>query len=302
MTENFATLLQIQADPDGPAGLLDGPYQIDSVQAAVRRSERVGVTRQDPWRALAVSRPLLVTPEIAWNHEIGDSIAHDLIWDALGDPGRGDLTGSTRTWRIGRPDGVRRFDFVAQLVEGGALVIGGAACSTCQIAIERGRIVTAMTEWVGRSLSTTDPAWDPELLANENFATSLISSVNFDDLEIPIFSAGITISRDIQAANLDLDGTARSWRGTLAVDILGRLALRLDSSDHLDLLLGQVQHRAITLTLVAGARTRTIELPRCAVECTERRLVERGQYEHVIEFAVLRDSDQDLAIVTSGPS
>jgi hypothetical protein len=299
MSENFLSTLSIKEAASSPAGLLAGPYQIHGSNSLIRTRPITTLTRKDPWRSSAESLPVLVEPSFAWACDVGDSIASDIILDAMGDPTRSTEAGNTRTWKIGRADDVRRFDVWGEPVEGGDIRVTDAGLSTAQLVIERGRIASWVTDWVGWQILGTAPAWTPEELTNTTYATAVTTTVTVDGETLRVFSGAVNIGRQLQAANFSQDGAASVWAGALAFDVVGRLALRLEASDAIAALQGQILTREIVIEMVAGTRTRTITLPKCSCEIRERRLHSQGTYEHILDFAVLREEGEDVMTVTS---
>lgn len=299
MTENFATTIVIGEDTSGPAGVLTGPVAVLGTNAVIRTRPITTMTRKDPWRSSAEAIPIISAPFVGWACDVGNSHASDLILEAMGDPGRSETDGPEITWKVGRASDVRRFDFHAALVEGGDMLVREAALASAQLVVERGRIANWITEWVGRRTGEGVPEWTPEDYTNTEYATAATTTVTVDDEELPVFSVALQISRAIKAANFTEAGRASAWEGSLAFDVIGRAALRLDSADALDALQGGILTRAIEITILAGNRTRVITIPKCACEIRERRLVGPGTYEHLMDFAVLREEGQDLITITS---
>lgn len=299
MTENFLTTIALSESTGSPAGLLAGPYQVQGTNALVRTEAISTLTRKDPWRATKESTPLLAAPGFAWACDVGDGQASDVILDAIGDPGRSEEAGNLRTWRVGRASEARRFDFHADAVGGGDILVQNAALVSAQLVIERGAIANWTTNWAGRSIAAEDPAWTVEELQNTEYATAVTTTITIDDEELRIFSAAIQIDRRIRAANFGEDGIARNWAGSPAFDVVGRVALRLEASDFLGAMTGQILERAIAITMVAGDRTRTLTLAKCACEIPDHRLIGQGTYEHLMDFAVIREEGQDVLTITS---
>lgn len=299
MIENFFSTLAIGGAAGSPAGLMDGPYGIQASNGLIRTEAVETLTRKDPWRSSVESLPVLVMPTFAWACDVGDGDASDIILDAMGDPGRGDDTAGTRTWKIGRADDVRRFDVAAAPTEGGDIRVLGAALNSAQLVIERGRIASWSTEWVGRQIDDTTPVWTPTDLENTTYATAPTTTITLDGETLRIFSGAINVGRGIRAANFSEAGVAGAWTGDLAFDIVGRMALRLEESDFLAAMQGEILTREIVITMTAGTRVRTFTLPKCACELRERRLVGPGTYEHLVDFAVLREEGAEIMTVTS---
>lgn len=299
MIENYATELAIQQATGSPAGLMTGAYRIHGTNAMVRTQAIASLTRKDPWRSSADTIPILIEPAVAWACDVGDQDATEVIFDALGDPTRATDVAGVRTWRLGRASSVRRFDFHAATTEGANVRVKDMGLTSAQLVIERGNIANWMTEWAGWSIDDTDPAWTTTDLGNETYATAPTTIVTIDGAGYKVFAAAVSISRPMVPANFSQAGSAQAWAGGLAFDVVGRLALRFDPGDFEDLIQGEIQTREIVIEMTAGSRVRTLALPSCAVEMRDRRLIGPGTYEHLVDFAVLREEGQDVMTMTS---
>jgi len=298
MSENFRSAIEVRQGT-GPAGLMTGTYAMTTSLVKLARRALTGIMVRDPWRSTAANQPILSGKSLAVAFDVSDGENCELMFDALGDPGRGTDVAGTRTWKVGRPSDVRRFDFALLPVEGGNLELREAALVQAQLVIERGRMVTCFTEWEGRQLIDDHDAWTTTDIGGVNYAGALDATVDFDGEAGPVFSAALSVSRDLRAANYTLAGVARNWKGSLTPDVVGRIAVRTTAADFASMMMGETFERAITLTITAGAKVRTLTLPRCICEAGERQLVARGTYEHVLEFALLRESGQDALTVTT---
>jgi len=299
MTENFATTLIVEEDATGPAGLVAGPFMVNSISALLGREALTSLQSRDFWRAVTKTVPILSTFALGWEFDVGDSECTEIIFDALADPTRGDDTAGVRTWRMGRPDDIRRFNFIIDPVEGGHFELRAAALRSAQFAIERGRLATCLTQWVGRELTTDDSAPSSTAASNTRFASAPTCTITLDGWDIPVFSGAIAFNRDVQPAQFDLNNVASKWTGEQSVDVLGRINTRLSSGNFASLMRGGVIEKAITVTMTAGARVRVIELPVCRLEVSERTLVGEGTYEHLVQFAVVRSEGADIMTATS---
>lgn len=299
MTENFATDLAIREDATGPAGLIAGPYRVNAVSALLQREMLTGTERRDVWRAITHRVVALSGHSLGWEFDVGDADTLELVIDSLADPGRATDLAGVRTWPMGRPTSVRRFDFIIDPVEGGHFELLRAACVSAQIGIERGRVATCLTRWAGQDLSTADTATEPDDLYSVEFANAATCTIDVEGVTGKVFAGAIAFDRDIQPAGYRETGGATGWKGSGTVDVLGRIACRLDTDDFADLMIGTILDREIIITMQAGARARTITLPSCRIMLAQRTFIGEGTYEHQFEFAVVRSEDQDVAVFTS---
>lgn len=300
MTENFATTAIIREDATGPAGLVAGPFMVASNSLLLGRETLSSISRRDFWRALTETVPVLSGFSIGWECDVGNCETTELIFDALADPGRGTDEAGLRTWLLGRPDDVRRFDFIIDPVEGGHFEALGCAIQSAQLVMERGRIASWMTRWVGRSLTTEDSEPTATNQDNSAFAAAPTVEIAFSEFDgIPVFAGAISFSRRIDPAHYGTDSIATKWKGDQAVDVIGRCACRVSVDDFADMMMGEVIESGVTITLTAGDRVRVITIPSCRLEVGERTMVGEGLYEHVVQFAVVRSEGEDILSFTS---
>lgn len=299
MTENFATSLIIGEDASGPAGLVAGPFMVYGVSALLTREVATMLERRDFWRGMTVNEPVISMFSAGWEFDVGDGIALDLVLDALADPDRGTDVAGVRTWKFGRPDDVRRFDLIFDPVEGGHYELRGSAVISAQLVMERGRLVTCVTQWVGRSLTTEDSA--PSFTSGDNaaFAAAPTVTVDIGGEDWPVFAGAISFNRPLSPAQLDLDSVATKWTGRQTVDIVGRLLCRTSVSNFGSLIRGNVVNKELTFTIECEGRTRTLTIPAARLEMAERTMIGEGTYEYVVEFAALRLEGEDLMTATS---
>lgn len=298
LTENFRSVIQARQGT-GPAGLMTGTYALTASQVKLSRKALSSMMVRDPWRSTAANLPILSSKSMALAFDVSDGENCELMFDAMGDPGRATDVAGTRTWKVGRPSDVRRFDFALLPVEGGDLELREAALVQAQIVLERGRMLSCFTEWQGRELTTDHDAWTATDIGGTNYAGALDATVDFDGESGPVFAFAISVNRDLRAANFTLAGVAQNWKGSLTPDVVGRIIVRTDAAEFAAMMMGGTYEKEITVTLTAGAKVRTITLPRCICEVGERQLIARGTYEHVLEFALLREAGQDALTITS---
>jgi len=299
MTENFATSLIVRADAIGPQGIIAGPYLVNGSNALLSRTTETSLDRRDLWRSITERVPVMSRHQLGWEFEVGDSDVFELVADALADPGRSTDAAGVRTWRIGRPDDVTRWDFIMDPVEGGHFELLAAACSSAQLVIERGRIASVSTQWQGRSLVTNDSNPEATEADNTQMAGSLSCYVAIGGMIAPVFSGAVSFTREISAAQYNMQNVATRWTGRQVVDVLGRLVCRVPSDNFATMMRGGVIERSITITLDAGSRRRVITIPAARMQILTRGVINAGTYEHVIEFASVRITGQDLATITS---
>lgn len=299
MTENFATSLEVREDATGPAGLIAGPYRLDATSALLGRETLTSIQRRDFWRAVTKTLPIISAHGLGWEFDVGDCDSLELVLDAMADPGRSTDSAGVRTWRFGRPESIRRFDFIIDPVEAGHFELLRAGCQSAQIIMERGRLASCVTRWGGQELSTTDTSTDSTPLQNQTFAAAPTCTIEIEDFTGPVFSGALLLQRDIEPAGYDETGVASGFKGQSVVDILGRLACRASTADFADMMAGDVLERSVVITMTAGTRRRVLTMPACRLEVGERQLIGQGTYEHLIEFAVIRTTDQDCLSVTS---
>lgn len=299
MTENFATSVIVGEDITGPAGLVAGPFLVSSISLLLGREAITSLQSRDFWRAVTNTVPILSQYQIGWEFDLGDSDVTELVFDALADPARGDDTAGVRTWKLGRPDDVRRFDFILDPVEGGHFEARECAIASAQFVFERGRIATCLTRWVARHFTTEDSAPTATNADNTTFAAAPTVEVEIDGLPAQVFSGALSFTRVIEPAQFAATGRASQWVGEQAVDVLGRLACRFSDEEYATLMSGQVIEAEMVIRIVAGDRTREITMPAVRMEVGERTFVGEGTYEHLIQFAVVRTEGEEIAVLTS---
>lgn len=299
MTENFATSVIIAEDVTGPSGLVAGPFLVNSIGFLLGREAITNLQRRDFWRAITTTVPILSQYQIGWEFDFGDSDVPEAIFDALADPERGTEASGVRTWKLGRPDDVRRFDFIIDPVEGGHFEARECAIASAQFVFERGRIATCLTRWVARFLTTDDSAPTATNADNTTFAAAPTVEVEIDGLPARVFSGALDLSRTIEPAQFDANGRASQWTGRQTVDVLGRLACRFSEEEFANLVTGEVIESEMVIRITAGTRVREISMSTVRMEVGERTFVGEGTYEHLIQFAVVRSEGQEIATITS---
>lgn len=297
MTELFRTTVEIRPG-NGPAGLLAGEWMVNGTGVSMDRQGLTSITIRDPWRRLAVSRPVISALSLGWMLEMGDSDTFELLVDAIADPGRATDLAGVRRWEIGRAEEPTRWDFALMPVEGGDCELREAALKRLQVVVDRNALIGVSTEWVAREVGDLT-AWDSTALANETLAGSLDVEVTIEGESLPVFAFALGISRDIAPAHFDLEGRARAWKGTLAPDAVGRVVTRLEANQAQSLAAGATVSREIVVSITAGARRRTITLPNALCEITRRELVGVGTYEHSVDFLITRETDGAAIIIES---
>jgi hypothetical protein len=301
MTENFATSLIVAEDDTGPAGVITGPFSVRGTSALLTRQTQTAISRRDMWRAVTHQIPILSRHQIGWEFESSDSETTELLFDALGDPGRTTDVAGLRTWSLGQPNDVRRYNFVTDPVEGGHFELRGAACVEAQVVVDRGRLATWTTQWIGRQLTTEDSDPTATDASGDVFGGALQAQVEFSDIEATVLSCAVAFTRDITPAQYDLDNIATQWVGRHAVDAVGRIICRLPFGDYAELILGDIIETDLTISLTTGDKLRQIILPAVRLQANTRALVSAGTYEYSVEFVAVREYDSPVAYLTSGP-
>lgn len=299
MTENFATSLIVAEDATGPAGAVAGPFSIRGTNVLLSRRPITAIQRRDAWRSVTHQLPVISSHQLGWEFEISGSDATEIVFDALADPGSSTLVGGLRSWQLGQPSDVRRFDFVLDPVEGGHFELRGAACTEAQLVMDRGRLATWTTQWVGRQLTTDDSEPTATDASGANFGGAIDVQIAFADIEAVIMSGAVAFTRDLAPAQYGTDNVAKQWTGRHSVDVVGRLICRIPNADYAELVVGRLIDTAATIQINCGQRERMIELPAIRLQATNRAFISQGTYEYSIDFVAVRTVNEPVASFTS---
>lgn len=299
MTENFATSLIVTEDTAGPAGVVAGPYSMRGTNVLLTRRPITVIQRRDPWRSVTHQVPILSRHQLGWEFEVSDAETTELIFDALADPDRTTDVSGLRTWNLGQPGDVRRFDFALDPVEGGHFELRAAALIEAQLVMDRGRLATWTTQWLGRELTTDDSEPVATDQSGINFGGSLDVQIEFDDIEATIMSGAIAFTRNIEPAQYDDRNMATQWTGRHSVDVVGRIVCRLPFGDYAEMMVGKLIETGITVSFASGNKERQIILPAVRMQTTNRAFISQGTYEYSVDFVAVREVGQSVAVLTS---
>ncbi len=271
-------------------GAAGGPERrhVTRSRVAVSRQILEAIQRRDPRRNVSSTRPVFSTYGISWDLPFSqDAGSLAMILAHVCDPG---------TNEIGHAGRLLQTTASAALADGSEWQFDGGILKDFQIVVDPRQPVGLSTVWQFGKLTETPFPDEPILRTRSGEqAGPQHCSITLGTTPCVTFAGTLAFSREAVPAHFGLDGYAQSFRGQIAMDLVGRMTVRL--ADGFPVLSDRFAD-SFQMRIAVGERALLIDVPQASFQSSNRRVVSSSLTDYTVEMLAVKGPDHPLATLT----